>query len=58
MPQTGDTPRLLQIVRATKCEKLSEADYTRGLDPATAQKVHATPGMASTSFYQSVIHAV
>src|SRR5215471_2282010 len=35
-----------------------KVDYTRGLDPATAQKVHATPGMASTSFYQSVIHAV
>jgi len=33
-------------------------DYTRGLDPATARKVHDTPGMASTSFYQSVIHAV
>src|SRR5262249_30839030 len=25
MPQRGDTPRLRQIVRATKCEKLSEA---------------------------------
>jgi ABC-type transport system substrate-binding protein len=35
-----------------------KVDYTRGLDPATAQKVHATPGMASMSFYQSVIHAV
>jgi len=35
-----------------------KVDYTRGLDPATATKVHATPGMASTSFYQSVIHAV
>jgi peptide/nickel transport system substrate-binding protein len=35
-----------------------KVDYTRGLDPATAAKVHATPGMASTSFYQSVIHAV
>jgi ABC-type oligopeptide transport system substrate-binding subunit len=35
-----------------------KADYTRGLDPATARKVHETPGMASTSFYQSVIHAV
>src|SRR5919197_3124462 len=33
-------------------------DYTRGLDPATARKVAATPGMASTSFYQSVIHAI
>ena len=35
-----------------------KVDYTRGLDPATARKVQATPGMASTSFYQSVIHAV
>src|SRR5438128_1570549 len=35
-----------------------KADYTRGLDPATARKVAATPGMASTSFYQSVIHAI
>src|SRR5438128_583306 len=25
MPQRGDTPRLLQILRATKCEKLSES---------------------------------
>ena len=35
-----------------------KVDYTRGLDPATARKVAATPGMASTSFYQSVIHAI
>ena len=35
-----------------------KVDYTRGLDPATARKVHETPGMASTSLYQSVIHAV
>jgi peptide/nickel transport system substrate-binding protein len=33
-------------------------DYTRGLDPATARKVKETPGMSSTSFYQSVIHAI
>jgi peptide/nickel transport system substrate-binding protein len=33
-------------------------DYARGLDPGTAKKVQATPGMASTLFYQSVIHAV
>ena len=33
-------------------------DYTRGLDPTTARKVQETPGMSSTSFYQSVIHAV
>ncbi len=35
-----------------------KVDYARGLDPGTAKKVHATPGMASTLFYQSVIHAV
>src|SRR5215468_4134262 len=35
-----------------------KVDYTRGLDPATARKIAATPGMSSTSFYQSVIHAV
>jgi ABC-type transport system substrate-binding protein len=33
-------------------------DYTRGLDPTTARKVQETPGMSSTAFYQSVIHAV
>lgn len=33
-------------------------DYTRGLDPATAVKVGKTLGMASLSFYQSVIHAI
>ena len=35
-----------------------KVDYARGLDPGTAKKVRATPGMASTLFYQSVIHAV
>ena len=35
-----------------------KVDYARGLDPGTAKKVQATPGMASTLFYQSVIHAV
>ena len=35
-----------------------KVDYARGLDPGTAKKVHTTPGMASTLFYQSVIHAV
>jgi ABC-type transport system substrate-binding protein len=35
-----------------------KVDYARGLDPGTAKKVHATPGMASTLFYQSVIHGV
>jgi peptide/nickel transport system substrate-binding protein len=36
----------------------SKIDYARGLDPATAKKAQATPGLTSTSFYQSVIHAV
>jgi peptide/nickel transport system substrate-binding protein len=35
-----------------------KVDYARGLDPGTAKKVQATPGMASSLFYQSVIHAV
>ena len=33
-------------------------DYARALDPVTAKKVQATPGMSSTAFYQSVIQAV
>jgi peptide/nickel transport system substrate-binding protein len=33
-------------------------DYARALDPVTAKKVKETPGMSSTDFYQSVIHAV
>jgi ABC-type oligopeptide transport system substrate-binding subunit len=35
-----------------------KVDYVRGLDPGTAKKVQATPGMATGQFYQSVIHAV
>jgi peptide/nickel transport system substrate-binding protein len=33
-------------------------DYGRALDPVTARKVQGTPGMASASYNQSVIHAV
>jgi ABC-type transport system substrate-binding protein len=33
-------------------------DYARLLDPVSAKKVKATPGMNSTDFYQSVIQAV
>src|SRR5712691_6848067 len=32
-------------------------DYARAIDPVTARKVQATPGMTSTDFYQSVIRA-
>jgi peptide/nickel transport system substrate-binding protein len=32
-------------------------DYARALDPATARKAAATPGMSTARFYQSVIHA-
>src|SRR5262249_60774198 len=32
-------------------------DYGRAIDPVTARKVQATPGMTSTDFYQSVIRA-
>jgi ABC-type transport system substrate-binding protein len=32
-------------------------DYARALDPATARKAEATPGMSSAKFYQSVVHA-
>src|SRR5215831_16983231 len=35
-----------------------KVDYARGLDPGTAKKVQATPGMATGQFYQSVIHSV
>jgi peptide/nickel transport system substrate-binding protein len=35
-----------------------KVDYARGLDPVTAKKVQATPGMTIGNFYQSVIHAV
>ena len=30
-------------------------DYGRIVDPVTARKAKATPGMSSTQFYQSVI---
>jgi peptide/nickel transport system substrate-binding protein len=33
-------------------------DYARVVDPVTMQKVKATPGMAGTDFYQSVIIAL
>jgi peptide/nickel transport system substrate-binding protein len=33
-------------------------DYARLLDPVSARKVNATPGMTATDFYQSVIQAV
>jgi peptide/nickel transport system substrate-binding protein len=32
-------------------------DYARALDPATARKAAAVPGMSTAKFYQSVIHA-
>src|SRR3954470_13751316 len=32
-------------------------DYARALDPATARKAAATPGLSTAKFYQSVIHA-
>jgi ABC-type transport system substrate-binding protein len=32
-------------------------DYARALDPATARKAAAVPGMSTARFYQSVIHA-
>ena len=32
-------------------------DYTRANDPVTARKAAATPGMSTSRFYQSVIHA-
>ena len=32
-------------------------DYARALDPATARKAAAMPGMSTAKFYQSVIHA-
>ncbi len=32
-------------------------DYGRALDPGTARKAAATPGMSTVKFYQSVIHA-
>src|SRR5690242_17555276 len=33
-------------------------DYARALDPATARKATAIPGLSTAKFYQSVIHAV
>ena len=33
-------------------------DYARALDPATARKAAAIPGLSTAKFYQSVIHAV
>src|SRR5215813_3137234 len=35
-----------------------KVDYARLLDPVSAKKISATPGMTSTNFYQSVIQAV
>jgi ABC-type transport system substrate-binding protein len=32
-------------------------DYARALDPATARKAAATPGLSTAKFYQSVVHA-
>src|SRR5271163_222722 len=32
-------------------------DYARALDPATARKAAAIPGLSTAKFYQSVIHA-
>ena len=32
-------------------------DYARALDPATARKAAAMPGLSTAKFYQSVIHA-
>src|SRR5256885_16731959 len=32
-------------------------DYARALDPVTARKAAATPGLSTAKFYQSVIHA-
>ena len=32
-------------------------DYARALDPGTARKAAAMPGMSTAKFYQSVIHA-
>ena len=32
-------------------------DYARGVDPVTALRAAATPGMSTVKFYQSVIHA-
>src|SRR5213082_3767021 len=33
-------------------------DYARALDPVTARKAAAIPGLSTAKFYQSVIHAV
>src|SRR6201981_2714626 len=33
-------------------------DYARAVDPVTARKAKATPGLSTAKFYQSVIHAV
>jgi ABC-type transport system substrate-binding protein len=46
------SPELGQALLAGK------VDYARLLDPVSAMKVNATPGMTATDFYQSVIQAV
>src|SRR5499427_8509571 len=45
------SPELGSAILSGRC------DYARALDPATARKAAATPGLSTAKFYQSVIHA-